>query len=83
MALAERIIGIPNYLRHITGVDKVTQKQGSGVVTVHYMNGDKESAVYAGNILDAVDNEDKLADIVEFVRSRNGHEINTHSRLIF
>jgi len=78
MALAERIITIPNYLRHISGIDKVTQKQGSGVVTVHYMEGLTECAVYSGNILDSVDDMDKLADIVELVRKENGHAVNSH-----
>ena len=81
MALEVRTIAPPKYLSSISGIVCVTQKKGSGAVTVHYNDGTIESAIYAGNILDAGDDSDKLADIVEFVRAKNGHNINTYTKL--
>ena len=77
----ERIIIIANYLRTISGIAKIIQKEASGAVTVYYTDGTTECAIWAGNILDLSSDYDKVADIIEFVRKHNGHAINTYSEI--
>jgi hypothetical protein len=69
MANVIRTIVIPAQFR-FSGIEAITQKVGSGAVTIHYTDNTTECAIYSKDIGELKD-FDEVADMVEFIRSRN------------